>query len=122
MVVFAIGFFSVPHVFAETDDDTILFTDPGGWTIELPSDGSWIRGSTETVVFQTWNGESIIRILYLTFLTDRSFAEAFGEGTDRDILNAIKLRNVTYCSDYYWYVNDFPFDWYGCFKFQDLGT
>ena len=122
MVVFAIGFFSVPHVFAETDNDTILFTDPDRlYTIELPSDGSWVRGSTEIVVFQTSNAESIIRISALTFLTDRALAESYGEATDRDILNAIKLRNAYLCSEYYWTIEDYPFNWYGCFKFQDLG-
>ena len=119
-----VGILAAPYVFAETDDDTILYLCCLGdddWTIELPSDGSWVRGSTETVVFQTPNGESIIRILYLTFLTDQEKAKTYGEATDRDILNAIKLGNNRLCSEYYWEIEDPPFNWYGCFKFQDLG-
>ena len=122
-----VGGLVTPHVFAETDNDTVLFTvatanSPDGlYTIELPSDGSWVRASTNQVLFQTLNGESLIRIDALTFLTDKEKADYYGEATDRDILNVIKLSNARLCSDYYWTIEDPPFNWYGCFKFLDLG-
>lgn len=111
MVVFAIGFFSVPHVFAETDNDTILFTDYDGlYTLELPSDG-WHRANTQDHLFQTSNGESIIRITSYTLLEDKDL-------TDSDILNDIQQKNHWYCSKQVY--DDIIFRWTGCYKFQKL--
>ena len=113
MVVFAIGFFSVPHVFAETDNDTILFTEPDGlYTIELPNDGWW---ETQDKAKLSWilkspNGESIIRIV--------GYGGADQNLTDSDILNDIQQKNHWYCSNQVY--DDIIFRWAGCFKFQKL--
>ena len=113
MVVFAIGFFSVPHVFAETDNDTILFTDPDGfYTIELPNDRWW---ETQDKAKLSWilnspNDESIIRIV--------GYGGADQNLTDSDILNDIQQKNSWYCSKQVY--DDIYFRWAGCFKFQKL--
>jgi hypothetical protein len=113
LIVFAIGFFSVPHVFAETDNDTVLFTDPDGfYTIELPNDKWW---ESQDKAKQSWvlyspNGESIIRII--------SYGGADQNLTDRDILNEIQQKNHWYCSNQVY--NDIIFEWAGCYKFQKL--
>ena len=113
MVVFAIGFFSVPHVFAETDNDTILFTEPDGfYTIELPNDRWW---ESQDKAKQSWvlhspNGESIIRIIGYGGV-DQNF-------TDRDILNEIQQKNNWYCVNQVY--DDIIFGWAGCYKFQKL--
>ena len=113
MVVFAIGFFSVPHVFAETDNDTILFTDPDGfYTIELRNDRWW---ETQDKAKLSWvlnspNGESIIRII--------SYGGADQNLTDSDILNDIQQKNHWFCSNQVY--DDIYFKWAGCYKFQKL--
>ena len=109
MVVFAIGFFSVPHVFAETDNDTILFTEPdGSYTIELPNDGWW---ETQDKAKLSWilkspNGESIIRIV--------GYGGADQNLTDSDILNNIQQKNSWYCPKQVY--DDIVFGWAGCFN------
>ena len=113
MVVFAIGFFSVPHVFAETDNDTILFTEPDGfYTIELPNDRWW---ETQDKAKLSWilnspNDESIIRIV--------GYGGADQNLTDSDILNNIQQKNSWYCSKQVY--DDIIFRWAGCYKFQKL--
>ena len=113
MVVFAIGFFSVPHVFAETDNDTILFTEPDGfYTIELPNDRWW---ETQDKAKLSWilnspNDESIIRIV--------GYGGADQNLTDSDILNDIQQKNSWYCSKQVY--DDIIFEWAGCYKFQKL--
>ena len=97
-------------MFAETDNDTILFTDYDGWyTLELPNDG-WSRADTQDHLFQTLNGEkSYIRISAFTLLEDIAL-------TDRDILNEIQQKNHWFCSNQVY--NDIIYEWAGCYKFQ----
>ena len=102
-----------PHVFAETDNDIILFTDPDGWyTIELPNDG-WFRADTKDHLFLAPNAESMIRITGYTLLEDLDL-------TDSDILNEIQQKNRWYCSKQVY--DDIIYEWAGCYKFQKIDT
>jgi len=113
LLVFAIGFFSVPHVFAETDNDSILLTDPDGfYTIELPNDRWWESQDKAGMswILESPNGESIIRIISYGGI-DQNF-------TDSDIFNDIQLTNNWNCSKQVY--DDIIFRWAGCYKFQKL--
>ena len=108
-----VGGLVAPHVFAETDNDTVLFTDPDGfYTIELPNDG-WFRADTKDHLFLAPNAESMIRITGYTLLEDLDL-------TDSDILNEIQQKNRWYCSKQVY--DDIIYEWAGCYKFQKIDT
>jgi hypothetical protein len=119
-VIFAIGFFSVPHVFAETDIDyeTILFTDPeGSYSIKLPSDG-WsitpVDGYAEAVI-KTTDSENVIRIVWSVYTKNPN-----EDLTDNEILRDIQISHNGLCSGGWWNLTDRFWSWDGCYKFQAI--